>query len=294
MGIAIVNIPSGSLTSNLDQLSYIHLTDPLSLHPTYLGICVSIALLFLVTKIRVSQFPLRILLIVVIAWLTVYLFLLLSRGTIIAFIAAIVVTGLTIILRKKSKKFVWILIGSLTLIVIIFFSIDVLKNRFMQPLQNSETLLSNSNQSESVALHVKSWFCAKELLSDEHFFTGYGSGDEKDVLAKCYESHGWDIMVAERFNAHNEYLSCLLRNGISECLTLIIFFGAAFYRSFKTKDPLYLAFTVIFAVSLLFTTLNDFSAMVALTFFNSLLFIKSGSQTFADSALTKTPPKTFK
>jgi O-antigen ligase len=284
--LAVINILPLALLPNINKLSYVHLTDPLDLHPTYFSICISIVIFFILTKIKSTESKITVIIfIIVILYLTGFLFLLLSRGVIIPFILAITFSGLLFLLQTKNKKLLLILCSMLILAFGSIFFIDVMKERFIAPFMSGQTVISD-NQQESVALHLKSWYCACELLSDFHIFTGYGSGDEKEVLAACYESHGWGIMVSERYNAHNEYLSCLLRNGITEVLVLLASLFTSLYWSLKGRNLLYVSFSTVFILALLFTTLNDFSAIVAFTFFNALLFVTAkNTQSIPSKAL---------
>jgi O-antigen ligase len=271
---AIRNVWPIATSISLDDLSYVRLTNPLGLHPTYLGLCVSIAIFFVISNVKNSLSLGKIAICVtIIIYLTAFLFLLLSRGVIIPFIIAITFSGLMFLFKSKSKKTIIILCGLLAVAFCSILFVDIMRQRFIAPFQSERTAITTDNQEESVALHLKSWACAVELLSNSHFFTGYGSGDEKDVLAECYKSHGWSVMVQERYNAHNEYLSCLLRNGIIEALLLILSLGTALYWGLRTRNLFYISFSIVYILSLLFTTLNDFSAIVALNFFNALLFV---------------------
>ncbi|HEY8934426.1 MAG TPA: O-antigen ligase family protein [Cyclobacteriaceae bacterium] len=259
-----------------NPIAYTNLTDTIKHHPTYLSLNVIAAIFFVASQLFKEKKWAHIeLLLNIEIYLIVILLLLFSRGPILGFLIASGFIFLFVIAKNKSRKII-LAFCTFTLLLIATVSIfPSLRERFLGPITNIEAKLKNDTQNESSALHLKSWYCAVELLSDYHFFTGYGSGDEKDVLADCYKDHSWLEMYSVKYNAHDEYLSCLLRTGLLELFTLFGFLATAFYVSISKKNMVYFGFTCVFAVSFFFTTLNDFSALILLSYFNSLLFVQS-------------------
>jgi O-antigen ligase len=112
-------------------------------------------------------------------------------------------------------------------------------------------------------------------LSDYHFFTGYGTGDEKDVLVSCYEKYNWRIMVAERHHAHNEYLSIMMRHGIVGLITFLTMLIYPLWLAFKAKEFVYVGFIVIFGTLCLAGSLNLYHGIVIYSLLNALLYRKT-------------------
>jgi O-antigen ligase len=271
-------------TSKYGPISYTNLTDAISHHPTYLSLHVITAIFFVALHLFKEKKWLHIeLLLNIEIYLIIILLLLFSRGPISGFLIASGLIFFFVISKNKSRKIFLAFCTLLFLVLVTIGSFPSFRERFLGPITNIEAKIKNDAQDESSALHLKSWYCSVELLSDYHFFTGYGSGDEKDALASCYKSHSWLEMYSARYNAHNEYLSCLLRMGILELLTLLGFLGTAFYTSIKRRNMVYFGFTCVFAVSFFFTTLNDLSAMILFSYFNSLLFVQSEMKTINPS-----------
>ena len=267
-------------TSKYGPISYTNLTDAITHHPTYLSLHVITAIFFVALHLFKEKKWLYIELLVNIEiYLIIILLLLFSRGPISGFLIASGLIFLFLISKNKSRRIVIAFCTFTFLVLVTIGTFPSFRERFISPITNIEAKIKNDTQDESSALHLKSWYCSVELLSDYHFFTGYGSGDEKDALASCYKSHSWLEMYSARYNAHNEYFSCLLRTGVLELLTLLGLLGTALYTSIRKKNMVYFGFTIVFAVSFLFTTLNDLSAMILFSYFNSLLFAQSEMKT---------------
>ncbi len=136
----------------------------------------------------------------------------------------------------------------------------------------SDTALDENNSTRSTIYHLRSWYCSWNLMEGSRWITGYGSGDEKDILYPCYESHGWEQMARERMNAHNEYFSALLHVGIIELFLLLASLLLPLYWSIRYQQYLYTVFILLWLCIFFFNTLNLQSAMFFYTLFNALLF----------------------
>jgi O-antigen ligase len=100
---------------------------------------------------------------------------------------------------------------------------------------------------------------------------GYGTGDEIAMLKTQYIQKGLYISYLEDFNAHNQYLSFLLKNGV---LGLAIFLMAFVYYlrlAFLNRDFMYISFLILLLIG--FYTENVLDAnkgILFFTFFNTL------------------------
>lgn len=268
-------------TRTISLLTYMHLVEPLQLHPTYFSIFISYAIFFLFSEILSHQRDLRRWLLVA---LTIYFvvlnFLLQSRAPLAAFILIVVGSVMFMIFSVRN-----VTTRLITLVIFILIaagasiSYKKLLVRFDTPLQEisdvvmkPDDILGSSTSMQSTVSHLRSWYCSSLLLSDYHLLTGYGSGDEKDVLEPCYTEHGWRIMAQERQNAHNEYLSALLRMGLLELALLLCYLFIPLYLSIKHRYFLYTAFLLLWITCFFFSTLNLQSAMFFYTLFNALFF----------------------
>jgi len=274
--ICLGSIVTAKEAVTLADISYINFVEPLHLHPTYFGTMVSFGLLFLILEIR-KDMRRRYLVVITcfILLLLVLEFLLQSRAAQLGLIV-----GLLAMLFIKAN--VWIRVAALVLFfsavagLIIFGEVTVgssfQSNRYSAIAREFKTdfLVPDSLLQEgpySVTNHLRSWYCATSLTSDYHFFTGFGSGDEKNVLVSCYESHGWTQMAKERMNAHNEFLSAMLRTGIMEVLCLLAWIIFPLVDAIKQRNYLLLAFLTLSTLTLIFNTIpgNYFLQFLVIT-----------------------------
>lgn len=267
-----------------EQITYIDLLKILDLHPSFICVFVSFAIFFLFYDLctYAASTLQRILLIALTAYLCVFNFLLQSRGPLAAFVFIVIVFVIILILQSKvSLK--WMIAGIIAFLLIITAFVATNKaivSRFQigfvhisgMVMKSDSSLANEPTPKLSTIYHLRSWYCSVNLLSDYHFFTGHGSGDEKDVLQPCYESHGWMIMAGERQNAHNEYLSALLRTGIVELLLLLGCLCVPLLMGLKYQTYLYVAFLLMWMATFVFNTLNLQSALFFYAMFNAILF----------------------
>ena len=203
-------------------------------------------------------------------YLTAINILVLSRGGLIPFFLISSFFYVRKLYISDFKSLALITSGAVAGIILLvtLFYMPNFRPRFDSMLINVEKSLAGDNN-ESVSLHLKSWYCAIQLASDYHLWTGYGTGDEGISLAHCYEDNHWRNMT---FNAHNEYLSNLVRHGLTG---LIIFSATLFWPlwiSYQKREFLYLTFLLLFSMALMTVSLSLQHGVVFYSLFNALLF----------------------
>jgi O-antigen ligase len=268
---------------SFSQLTYVELLQSLDLHPTYVSLFLSFAIFFLLFDLKQNRRDLQHpwLIWLGIFYFLAYNFLVQSRAPLAAFllIGLFILTGYLLTLRTYRKR---ILTAMILIVVAGTWMIarnETLLNRFNLQLEKVPDLVlrrdghvNEGASTQSTIYHLRSWYCSIDLLKGTKWLTGFGSGDEKDVLLPCYEAHGWEAMASERMNAHNEYLSALLRNGIGELLLMLTCFLFPLYWAIRRGHYLYMAFLLLWLAILVFNTLNLQSAIFFYTLFNALMF----------------------
>jgi O-antigen ligase len=148
---------------------------------------------------------------------------------------------------KGKKRLLFISIATLISAAGIFFitTVNSFKVRYIGELKNDLTQVSVNN--EILEPRVVRWELAMQLVKKAPL-TGYGNGSEKGLLKQLYFDNKLFISYLNEFNAHNQYLSFLLKAGIAGLLIYlyILFFG--FALAVKQKDFLFLGFMIIIAV----------------------------------------------
>ncbi len=225
---------------------YVELSAYINIHPSYLSVLLMGAIIVIVIHIgHGSSRARKIAYSCLIAYLLFLLFMLMSRGPWIGFVAA---TGLTAAAFLRHRKYIFILAVALFVLAALILGVSPLRARFIDPILNFD-----QQRDLSVTYHWNSWQCSLELAQTPRaILIGHGVGDEIDKLVGCYQAHGYDSMVTERFNAHNAYLSQFVKNGLLGAVFLIMMIGVFLYEAYRKRNIAAFFFVVLLSVAFLF------------------------------------------
>lgn len=268
-----------------------------SIHPTLLSMYISFCIFFLVDR----YFPLRQLDRVRLGWvlfslavLIVFLLWLNSRAGILAFLlASIFFVGYRWLGRTRIIGY-----ASLALFVIILVSIPFSNYRFVQAPQMVLTGDSDINHEDANVFPLENRLqilkCNIDLLKWPEILYGYGTGDGRDELQKCFAANNYSKPLAENMDSHSEYFAQLHRHGIIGLGLFLALLIVPFRHSLRYKSPLLGAFIILFAVTALFE--NVFSVQKGVTFFALFcpllwLYAKDELKTKAPTGPAEIPPQ---
>ncbi len=250
---------------------------PIGIHAGYFSLYTSLSIIYLVTQVNKndsSKYKSFLLFCLVTCFAG--LFFLASRNTIISTFIILLLIFPLFQIRRKIRY----LVISLSFVVLAFLAVKnvpYLKERFsvelisdIKPLDNGKFINYSSTEPR-----IERWKCAAELIKASPVL-GYGSGDEVEMLKTKYAEHHLFISYLESFNAHNQYLSIWLKNGI---IGLLLFLAIFFYYcklAISKKDFVYFAFLVLLLIG--FYTENILDAnkgIVFFAFFNTMFGYKA-------------------
>lgn len=220
---------------------------PIGIHATYLSMYVALSLLHLLWLAYTPATLLKKLLLVTgIIILSAALIQLASRAVLIS----IVVTAgfiFPVFFLKKKRKVWYMAIAALVLLpgfCAIFYS-DSFRHRYITDLridledEKPEYGISNSR--------MQRWNLAWQLVKKSPVI-GYGSGDEVQLLReKYFDNHLYNAYIF-KLNAHNQYLSFLIKSGIIGLLIYLFTLFYGFRFSVKNHDFIFLSFLIILTV----------------------------------------------
>jgi O-antigen ligase len=238
---------------------------PIGIHAGYLSLYVSLSIFYLIQLYNkdssVSKWVLTIGLVILFAGL----FFLASRNAIIAtFFVLIFISPL----YNSKNKFRYVVI-SLACFTICFFAVKnvpYLRERFSVELMTDIKPLQDGSfyNYGSAEPRIERWKGALELIKRSPVL-GYGTGDEIPMLKTQYIKRNLFISYLEDFNAHNQYLSYLIKNGF---LGFGVFLFAFYYYcrlAVLKKDFMYLSFLLLLLIG--FYTENILDANKGIIFF---------------------------
>ncbi|MGE0770171.1 MAG: O-antigen ligase family protein [Cyclobacteriaceae bacterium] len=238
------------------------------IHPAFLSMYISFCIFFIADY----YFPLHKLDRVKLGWvlfslsvLTVFLIWLNSRAGILAF----VLSAIFFISYRWQGRTRWIGFAGLILFLVVLVSVPFSRYRFVEApkmvLSSESGVNHNDPNVYPIENRLQIYKCDVELLKWPEIIYGYGTGDFRDELQKCFEANNYTAPLAENMDSHSEYFAQLHRHGIIGLGLFLALLIVPFRHALKYRSPLLGAFIILFAVTALFE--NVFSAQKGVTFF---------------------------
>lgn len=186
-------------------------------------------------------------------FLTISIFCAYSRSGILIFLFMHLLLSGYAIYRKPSR---WKYFIGLIFLIISIFSILILlapTNRFteynMSIQQNKE---SNKVTEGRLIIWQAAWDASIENLP-----CGVGTGDGNDIiLDKCHKNGHWKGFD-HPYNAHNQFLSALLTNGIPGLIIILLYFYAPLGLAIKNRDLFLLSLFLLLFLNCLVECMFD-------------------------------------
>jgi hypothetical protein len=159
---------------------------------------------------------------------------------------------------------------ALLMLIVVLVSVPFSRNRFVDSPKKvllGQTTAADGNDPNVYPLQrrLQIYNCDLALLKWPEILYGYGTGDFRDELQKCFEANNYTAPLAENMDSHNEYFAQLHRHGIIGLGLFLALLIVPFRHALKYRSPLLGAFIILFAVTALFE--NVFSAQKGVTFF---------------------------
>lgn len=249
IGIFIHNYMNGYLNQSI----FIHFPTRLnigygkySMHPIYMSLYVSIAMTLSIPLIEATkQIKQQILIIFGVVFLAFVLLMLARKGTLIV---TFLIFALYFLKKRKHLKYNLIIGFGLLLSLVLLFTIDPLRVRFLE-LWNA-VFYNNNVVLGSTSMRIHIFDCAFENIIKHPLF-GYGIGDVKYILEHCFSEHN-NIFKGVYYNSHNQYLSAWLAAGVFGVISLS---GMLFYnlKNALTNKNLTSAAILILFIIIMFT-----------------------------------------
>jgi len=122
------------------------------------------------------------------------------------------------------------------------------------------------------AVRIPIWKISIQKISEKPLL-GYGNGDVTDTLVEEYKRYGYDNIVEDRYNSHNQFLQTMLAAGVLALLILFLMVILPFIRAVKNSEVIYACFLLIIIVGFMIdTTLKVQAGVIFYAVFNALCF----------------------
>ncbi|MDY0140771.1 MAG: O-antigen ligase family protein [Bacteroidales bacterium] len=178
--------------------------------------------------------------------LSLFLFQLVAKSTIIIYLFAIITIVVYAYLKKTIKASTLIVVLAILVGLTVFsLTIPNVKIRFTNMLDifvhNREI---NYNEKESSTLRYSAIKSSCEIISENWVF-GVGTGDVLDELDRNYSENNYWAAEYNHTNPHNQYLRSFLMSGIFGLISILLIFFLLAKKAFEKKSILAVFWTFI-------------------------------------------------
>ncbi len=263
--------------SNLFSTSFTNhnFSAPIEMHATYLSMYISLSLIsflffFLNEKSRRNKIFYGIAILILLAGLMQ----LASRAVFISTLFIIVfLYPFFIATRINRVKFFIIILPIILVAFISIYRIDWFRHRYTIELKNDLTQTSINN--DIIEPRITRWRIAWGLFQ-QNPLVGYGSGTEKKILMENYFEKKLYNSYLNKLNAHNEYLSIMLKTGMWGLLVYLFTLIYGYIAAWHNRDIAFAGFmTLISFVSFSENILDVNKTIFFYSFFFSLFIYSS-------------------
>jgi O-antigen ligase len=248
---------------------------PIGIHATYLSMYVALSLsCFIYFFVEESSVTKKIIYSICCLMLFAGLIQLCSKAVFAALIFIVIFVVPYFLLKGARRiKFIVIAIVVSALSVVLILNTGELKNRYVTSLGNDLKKFSATHD-ESRMLR---WNSAFELIKASPLI-GYGTGSEIPVLKDQYYKNGLYQSYVAELNAHNQYLSFLIRSGVPGLIVYMGVLMVGFIHALKRKDIIFLSFLILISTVSISENILDVNKGIFFYsfFFSFFLFSENG------------------
>lgn len=201
------------------------------------------------------------------------IFFLASRNSTISLVIILLIVLPFFISKQNRLNYIAISAISVFIVGLSIYFTPFLNERFSSQLISDIKPLSNGSEINYniIEPRIERWKCAWHAIQQSPLF-GYGTGDEVAVLQNEYNARGMVISSLYALNAHNTYLSVLIKHGFVGLLAFLLLMVLYSSWAIKTKQFIYIAFLIVLWIG--FYTENILDTNKGILFFavlNTLL-----------------------
>ncbi|MDB5130562.1 MAG: hypothetical protein JWR02_311 [Mucilaginibacter sp.] len=261
-------------------------SEPIGMHATFLSMQVTLALVYLLTLlIKERLFFNRLFYVLCCIVLTAGLIQLCSKTVFIVLII-IINAGVPYFLLKGAgrKKFILIAASISALAFAGILNTETFRNRYITGMKDD---LSAVQVNETTDTRLARWKVAGELIGKSPVI-GYGAGSEIGLLHESFFNKKMYSSFLNNLNAHNQYLSFLIKSGFIGLLFYLATLAFGFNFAFHKGDILFFTFMTLIAFISLSETMFDVDKGIFYYAFFFSFFIFSHEHPPADNRGKKT------
>jgi len=219
---------------------------PIAMHATFFSMQIAIALIYVVsilltTRERVDRIIYSVVGLILLAGLVQ----LSSKSVMAAMFLALGVALPVFSLRGVRRvRFISIAVSTTAIALLSLCSVRAFRDRFVTELRDD---FSTTRINERVESRVLRWQLVGELIKEKPLI-GHGAGSEIPLLQDKYFAKKYYTSYLHRLNAHNEYMSFLIKSGIWGLAIYVVTLIYGFRAAIRKKDVVFLGFMILLAI----------------------------------------------
>jgi O-antigen ligase len=253
-------------------------SDPINVHATFFSLQVAIALIYLLSVLLKEQSNYyRVFYGICIGILSAGLIQLSSKSVCVPLFFIVNLAVPYFLLQGKSRfRFIGIAASLSVLVIAAIFTLGILKMRYIADFKYDLRLTSKDNRFDS---RLDRWSTAINLIKRKPII-GYGAGSELGLLHESFFARKYYNSFINNLNAHNQYLSFLIKSGIIGLLVYLATLWFGFKQALQRKDLLFFTFMLlIVSVSFSENLLDVDKGIIFYAFFFSFFLFSAKAET---------------
>ncbi len=222
-------------------------SEPIDMHATYLSMQLVIALVYLLYLLMTDKINPAFKIICGLCGLILLAGIVqLGSKSILAILFIMINLVLPYYLLTGHKRFRFMLVTiSISAVLIGFiFNSHTFRERYITELQ---TDLSAFHPGQNPDPRLARWQIAVQLIKGKPIL-GHGSGSELTLLGESYFNHKLYSSYINKLNAHNQYLSFLLKTGVWGLAIYLLVLQYGFKIAIRKKDVVFISFMLMVAI----------------------------------------------
>lgn len=246
------------------------------LHPTYMAMYLTLALLLLLRYEVHGPWPKRLSGVIGFLLLLGIVLCASKAGWALLFVAGIGLLAERWHDRAMRRMVMWGLLAALTAGVALYAGTDYVHERVDQVVHTFREDAPSDQAANSTDDRRLVWKAATELVA-LHPLLGSGTGDVKDELLRVYAERGYVEPLRKQLNAHDQYLNTAVALGIGTALILLLMILVPTVSAFRKRDLIMAYFLLLNALNWTVESMLEVQAGVLFFAFFAWLLAMKGS-----------------
>lgn len=221
-------------------------SQPIDIHATFFSLQIAVALVFTISAlIKARRLTNRIFYSLIGLILLAGIVQLSSKSVFAAlFLTINIALPLFLFQGVRRVRFITITASSTIIIAGLLFSSRTFRDRYITELKEDFSSLKTNQRVEPRILR---WGLAIELIEKSPVI-GYGAGSEIPLLQDKYFAKKYYTSYLHHLNAHNEYISFMIKSGIWGLAVYILTLVYGFRIAIRKRDIVFFMFMMLLAV----------------------------------------------